>query len=940
MKQSKFFHVHCHSHYSALDGMSDVAAMVAKAAKMGQPGMALTDHGNGAGWVAHYKACKAHDIKPFPGVEGYLIDPQFDGDLDDSGKAGRFHLGLLALSEKGYKGLVEFVSMTHTRPRFNRFPRFTLSDLAGFGQDYGKHIALTTGCYFGLVQQTLINEGPDAAERIIKMYAEWFPHTIVEVQNHNITDENNDLWDDKSITKALMRSADRLGLPVVATQDSHYLDSKHKTAHALMKRMVYGGVEDEFPGDSFHLASGDWVAEHYKPKQWAKFEEGYAYLLDHNKVRIKPLDTFKVDVPGDWKNPDKVLTKKVLRAHEQYMKNMGFKPSKVRIYEDHMTEELSVIKDLGMPGYFLIWDDFIRWCKRQHICVEARGSGNGSYVNFLLGITQVDPIIWDGMFERFLSRDRIKAPDIDLDIEDSRRGEAIDYLTDKYVACQIGTWGQLGITVDKETGEERGSVFATWQQGKRRQCEAEAIAEEQARCEEEGERFVKYRAVDAGKARFAKEFGWMKSIEDVKRAGYKKDYRGLKQINEMKSVYRSYGVHAGGVLLSGNRVSIPDYIPTMLVASSDTTVSQFDMDAVEEFGLLKMDILGQTSLSVMRRCQDLMGLDDPTDFSWIPLKDSKALALLRTGKTDTGIFHFEGYTKSKGGRELGVKSVHDAILVQALYMPGCMDVAPGHTISQKDLYLQRRKDKYERDNVEYIHPVFEKVLSPTYGCVVYQEQVIAIMRELGMSIASVNKFFKVVKDSGKGAVERNKGRLEEVRKEFDDLCAKNDIDPDEAWMQTASFVAYGFNKNHATGYGIRSYRTAYLKAHYPLEYMTALLQSWAGRDKEKVYLREARKMEIPILPPDINNPSHTWAMDKRRGGIRRGLVSIAGIGAKVAEEISSKAPFTDMDDFCQRVNGRIVTGAKAWRDGEHDAALQTGVLKKLNDAGVLSRLKS
>lgn len=914
--------------------MSDVSKMVARAAQLKQPGIAFTDHGNMAHTVEAYKAAKQHGLKYFPGVEGYLLDPQYDGDIADSGKAGRFHLGLLALSEKGYKGLVELVSLTHTRPRFNRFPRMTLSDLAEFGQNYGKHVAITTGCYFGLVQQTLVNESVEQAEKIIKMYAGWFPNTYVELQNHGIKNDNPSGMDDEAIVSALHGIGTTLGLPIIAAQDAHYTYQREKTAHALMKRMVYGGIEDAFPGDSFHLATGEWVREHYTKKQWASCEQGYSDLLHKHKVKIKPLDDFVVDVPGDWKNPDKVLSKKIMRAHTAYMDDNGFKGKKAQQYEDAMVEELSVIADLGMAGYFLIWDKFVRWCKRQHICVEARGSGNGSYVNFLLGITQVDPIYDDCMFERFLSRDRIKAPDIDLDIEDSRRGEALAWLDENFDSVQIGTWSALGITVNADTGEERGSVFATWQQGKRRECEAKAIEKALRKQEKYGEKYVKYKAVEEGKKEFATKFGWMKDINDVRKHS-ESDYKGLKQISDMKSVTRSYGVHAGGVLLSGNRVAIGDYIPTMLVASSNTTVSQYDMDAVEEFGLLKKDILGQTSLSVMRRCQDLMGREDPTDFSWIPRDDRKALALLRTGKTDTGLFHFEGYTKSKGGRELGVKSVRDAILVQALYMPGCMDVAVGQTISMKDLYLHRRRNPEARKEVTYIHPAFEKALSPTYGCVVYQEQVIAIMRDLGMSIASVNKFFKVVKDSGKGAVERNAQRMLEVREEFDELCEQNGIDADEAWNQTASFVAYGFNKNHATGYGIRSYRTAYLKAHHPLEYMTALLQSWAGRDKEKVYIREVRRMEIPILPPNINNPSHSWTMDSRRGAIRRGLVSIAGIGEAVAQEIADKAPYAGIDDFALRVNGRIITGAKAWREGDKAKALDTGVFKKLKDANVL-----
>lgn len=933
---SKYFSVHTHSNYSTLDGMTKVPLLVAKAAMLKHPALALTDHGNMAGTVDLYKSCKQYDILPFPGCELYLLDPQYDGDIADASKATRYHLGVLALSERGYKGLVGLVSLGHTRPRFSRFPRITLSDLAEFGQEYGNDVALTTGCYFGLLQQTLVQQGEVEAERIVKMYAQWFPHTIMEIQNHNINHDENELGDDQIVT-ALYDIGMRQGLPMVATQDSHYLHQKEKTAHALMKRMVYGGVEDEFPGDSFHLASGDWVAEHYTDEQWTQFESGYAYLLDRNKVKITPLDTFKVDVPGNYNDPDALLRKKCLRAHAQYMKN---KPKKIAVqrYEDAMAEELSVFTDLGMAAYILIWDKFVRWCKQQHICVEARGSANGSYICFLLGITQVDPIYDGCMFERFLSRDRIKSPDIDLDIEDGRRMEALEWLHMNYDSVQIGTWSQLGITINAETGEARGSVFATWQQGMRRMCESMAWDIEQEEAEKEDRKPVKHRAITHGKQIFAKEFGWMKGMDDVLRGGYRDDYKGLRQIDKMKSVYRSYGTHAGGVLLSGNHVSIEDYIPRMLVASSETIVSQYDMDAVEEFGLLKMDVLGQTSLAVMRRCQVLMGKADPTDFSWIPRDDPKALALLRTGRTDTGIFHFEGYSKSKGGKELGVKSVKDAILVQALYMPGCMDVAPGQSISMKDLYLKRRRDSVARARVTYLHPAFERALAPTYGCVVFQEQVIQIMRDLGMSIASINKFFKVVKDSGKGALERNAKRMDEVRDEFDEVCHQNGIDPDAAWAQTAAFVAYGFNRNHATGYGIRSYRTAYLKAYYPLEYMTALLQSWAGRDKEKVYIREARRLEIPILPPDINNPSGTWAMDKRRRVIRRGLVSIMGIGMKVADEIADRAPFKDMDDFCQRCNGHIVTGAKHWREGNQDVALNTGVIKKLYDARVLDPL--
>lgn len=934
---SNYFPVHAHSQFSVLDGMSKVPAMVERVAAMNQPGFVLSDHGNGAGWVQLYKSCKAYGIKAFPGIEAYLIDPEFEGSLDESGTAGRYHFGVMALSEKGYKALVEFTSLTHTRPRFSRFPRAALSDVARLGQYSGKHLALTTGCYFGWLQQTLVKKGPEEAERVLKMYQQWFPNTFVELHQHNIahqpeSDDTELLYhSDAEVTAELLNLANMNGLPVLAGQDNHYTLQSEKRAHALMKSMTYGGTDDSFPGDTFHLASAEWMEEHFTKPQWARIEEGHAELLDLHRLKIKPLDKFVVDVPHIVDNPEVAVWKTAKKNLKRYLKKIGATAKQTKVYEDRLDFERDIIDYLGMAVYFAIWMEFVKWCKEQHIAIEARGSANGSLVAFVLGITQVDSIKHGTDFERFMSKDRIKPPDVDMDIEDNRRGEALDWLAKAFVSVQIGTWSKLGTTVDPETGEEKGSVLVTWQMSKRRQCEEAAWAKEKQRAERDGRKPVKYKAVAAGKEVYAKRYGWVKTMEDVRRVA-PSEYIGLRKMASMNSVFKSYGVHAAGVLLSGEKTKIEDYIPTMLVASSDTRVTQFDMDDVEEFGLLKMDLLGQTTLSIMRRCQEMMGRDDPTDFTWIPEDDRAALKLLRDGRTNTGIFHFEGYTKAKGGRELKVASIKDAVLVQALYMPGCMDVAPGQKISQKDLYLARKRSPKERNNVSYIHPAFEKALKETYGAVVFQEQVINIMRGLGMDIAGINKFFKVVKDSGKGAVERNKERLAEVRQQFDTLCEEAGIDSDEAWGQTAAFVAYGFNRAHATGYGIRSYRCAYLKAHYPLEFMTALLRSWGGTKKEDLYVKEARRMEIPLLPPDVSVSDKSWSIDRKRGAIRRGLLSIKGVGPAIAESIARGAPYSSVEDLCNRAKG--VSGSKAFlEEGSY-----SGALLALRDARALKRL--
>lgn len=910
--------LHTHSQFSVLDGMVPVPDLVAKAAREKHPFIGLTDHGNMAGTVQLYKAAKAHGILPFPGTEAYLADPSADDPTD--AKTRRFHIGILARDLTGYKALVKFSSLSHTRPRFNRFPRLLFSDLAEMGTEFGEHLIVLTGCHFGLVQQRLHDEGYKEALRVVETYASWFPHTFVEIQNHGIV--HPDGRSEEEVNKLLIEIADEVGLPVIATADAHYLDQRQKKAHALMKRMVYGGPEDEFPGDSFHLPSAEWMREHFDADTWDRVEEACYEVIKLHELSIPVLDNYKAYVPEISKTPNEKLADLAQKGLKRIL--VDIPKRKHATYTERLKEEISVIRDLGYANYFLLVRKFVRWCKKQGICVEARGSANGSLLCYVLGITQTDPIKWELLFERFLSRDRIKPPDIDLDIEDARRGEALQWLSDNFPdAVQIGTWSELGLSKDN-TGEEtgRGSVFVSYQAYLRRR--SEEMAAEYAI----GKGWTKKEIQDYAKRIYGKRFSHIRDIADVKQVSLQ-DYKALKELADMKSVYRSYGVHAAGVLLGTEEHPIEEWVPTMLVASSNTRVTQYDMDDVEELGFLKVDVLGQATLTVMRMTQQLAGMEDPTDFSWIPDDDQKACRILREGRTNNGIFHFEGYTKAKGGREMGIRSTKDAIFASALYMPGAMDSG------QKDHYLYYRRHRDERP--EYLHPIFEKVLSPTYGAVVFQEQPIAILRELGMSIKNINVMFKVVKDSGKGALERNAARLAELRKEFDSLCAKHGIeDTDEAWHQVTGFIAYGFNKAHAAGYGIRSYRCAYLKAHTPIEFMTSLLAVWAdkgNKEKEKLYVREARRLGIRILPPHVNISGRTWTPDPR-GGIRRGLVSISGIGAAAADEIVSKAPYESIMDLVDRCSGRAVSGGKEFRE----SGKLTGKLLALYEAGALDGL--
>lgn len=903
-KKSPWFHTHVHSRSSILDAISPVETLVEKAHKMGQPAMGLTDHGNMAATVQLYRAGQKFNMPVFPGMEGYLTTEPID-DSKEAGKLPRYHLGFLALNLDGYRELIKLSSLAHTRPRFNRFPRIDLSDLAGFQSE---NIALLTGCFFGLVQQTLITKGEKDAERIVEMYARWFPNTFVEIQNHNIEHSeqatesnpwtNNRISHDSDICEAMVDIADRVGLPVLATQDSHYCDSKQKVAHELMKRMVYRGEEgaNEFPGDSFHLATTEWVQERHDPDHWEKALEGSKALLELHDLTIPALEKYTPHVPSMKKNPNKWLRKKAYKGLDSLEERGLLKKSRAK-YEKQIEHEIDTIEYLGHAGYFTLVHMVVDFCNRNDIMVEARGSANGSLICYLLGITSIDPLQRGLVFERFLSKDRKKPPDVDLDVEDDRRPDVLDFLSRTFEVAQIGTFAALGAREE----DDRGSILVTYNS---------------------------YLRDKLGNDVFIPRYGrGIETIREVQNVN-DSDYQGLRQLAK-ESVMKSYGVHPAGILLGAEDLKISDYVPMMLVASSNTRVTQYSGDDVEEFGFLKLDILGQKTLGILRRCQELIGREDPLDFSWIPDDDKPTCKYLSKGFTENGVFQFEGYSMALGARNLKIRNTNDCILAGALFRPACIESG----VTQA--YIDRRFDKESRKEVSHPHPAFAEVLKETHGLVLFQEQVLEIMRRLGLDYEGINTFFKIVKDSGKGATARNMERIKEVEEQWADICERNGIeDPDDAWHYIEGYTQYGFNKAHSAGYGLRSYRAAYLKVHHPLEYHAALLEKWAGKPKEKVYISEARKWDIRLLQADVNISGASWTIDRKRSAIRRGLSSIKGIGKTAAEDLAANAPYESVEEMIEKCSNRTVSGAPKWlKEG-----VWTGNLQKLKEAGALSSL--
>jgi len=876
-----FFHTHVHSEFSCLDGMASIERLVEKTVSMNQPALTITDHGNMSGAFQLYQACRKNGILPFVGLEAYVVTDRNDK------KAKRNHLSLIAYTTQGYQNLSKLSTLSNQRSHYHYKPLLDLNDIYDVGKSGGlKGIVALTGCYFGLVTQAVVRGDIIKAERTMKILDSAFDKLFVEVQNHST--DHGDGWNDEKLVTELFTMANWKGLPTIVSQDSHYCDKSEKPLHDMMRMIAYSADEKDlaYPGRSYHLASTNWMKALFNDEVWKASEESCKWLLDNHSLEIPPLNKYKYFVPTIVKNPN--LQLKSLCGAQLRRKKLGEE------YEKRLNYELKVIQKLGMADYFMLVNDYVGWCHDNDAMVMARGSAAGSLVCWLLGITQVDPIKWKLSFERFLSIDRIRPPDIDLDIEDIRRDEVIEYLKGKYEITQIGTYNRL--SYDEDTG--RGGLFVQYMSAKRKIL---------------GDSFPRL-------------MGRIENLHDLDDS-YPQDAERLRLLGDIP-LRRSAGAHAAGFVVSAPpHHRLEDWIPTMLIPSSDTMVTQMMMDDVEDAGFIKIDLLGLRSLTTLHRCLDMIG---KKGVEWIPLDDEKTFKFLRRGYTETGIFQLEGWTAAKGCREVGVQSVADLILVNALYRPATIN--SGY-VSQ---FLTNRKQPLK---VEYPSPIFRKHLEETYGVPCFQEQVLEILRDLGMPVGELNAFLKAVK--GKHAVggysDAATKVFDENKKRFADLCASTGMDKKQtrkAWKLVEGFAAYGFNRAHATAYSLLGYQLAYLKTNHPLEFHSALLETTVGTSKEKAYEKETRRMGIQILPADVNKSGVSWSLDNNHQAIRRGLSSIKGVGTNAAQCIVNNAPFVSVDDLIARCPARAVTGGKDWKNHRE----LSGVLSKLRESGALESL--
>lgn len=880
-----FFHTHTHSHYSSLDAMGSVQQIVETAAGMGHKGLGLTDHGVMSGSFQLYKHCRDNDIRPFPGLEAYITDT----DCEDPDKEARFHLTLLSTSTEGYKNLVNLSTISHHRENYYYKPRITLEQLVGLGhQKKLKGIACLTGCYFSLLCQLIVANQMSKAQRLLRLYKDIFDCVFIELQHHNTY--SNEVTDD-DLTLLLYELSLEEKIPVIVTNDSHYCEQNLSIVHGMMKGIAYSSDPGDvsFPGDSYHLSDEIWIDEHFTgdlEEIWKAAKPSYGALLDRHTLDMPLLNKYEFKVPdSDVDDPNQKLFDLCFDIlFEKFSDKENFDE-----YVERLENELDVITQLDMGQYFLIVNDYMWFCQKKSIAAMARGSAVGSLVCYILGFSWIDPIEYDLVFERFLTVERSRPPDIDIDVDSNRRGEVVKYLSDNYDIAHIGTYSSLGIN-----DEGKGSLFIQFMSSMRKNDE-----------------------------RFVPKYGKAKNVYELP-----DNERDLLLAINKQSVKKSSGVHAAGLALSGKGHKIGDWIPEMLIASSGISVTQMEMDDVEDAGFLKLDLLGLKTLSTYHLTLNLIGMS-LKDGENIPLDDPKVFSLLRRGNTDTGVFQFEGYTAALGCKELGVKEFNDLVLVNALYRPAARE-------SKHDkMFLERRK----KNDWPSFHPIFDEVLDETYGVPVFQEQVLKILGNLGVPSARMDEYLKAIKFKHGG-----KDSQKLYQKNYDyfvDLCRLEGIeDIDKAWSIVEAFSQYGFNKSHATAYSMLAYRLAWLKVNYPAEFHCMLLNT--SGDKDGAYIREAKRCGLRIRRPDVNKSGIGkdvfgvgWCLDENEeNALIASLTSLKRVGEKAAIEIANNAPYESVEDLIERTNSRIVTGGKNWAK---DKKLN-GVLGVLRQSSALTGL--
>ncbi|MFZ3009866.1 MAG: DNA polymerase III subunit alpha [Candidatus Microsaccharimonas sp.] len=902
-----FVHLHNHTHHSVLDGLSKIPGLISTIKDMGMNSVAITDHGTMSGAVEFYKTAKNNDIKPIIGMEAYVA-ARSRHDRDPQKDKARYHLTILAMNNQGYKNLMRLSSTANLEGMYYK-PRIDHELL----EQYNEGLIILSGCASGELGENLRADNYEEAKKIAAWYKKVFgDRYYLELQDHGHL-EYPTTWDVQTkINGYLEKIAEELDIPIVVTSDGHYLTHDDQEAHEILLCVGTGA----FLSDEKRMSLKEFELHVTDPKELiARWEKTHPEAIANTR-RIAERCTTELDLGGiliptfptpkgysektyldrlvfqglAWRYGDLEPEQTLELTPEQARKHI---PTHVLERADY---ELGVIDRMGFNGYFLIVQDFINWGKDRGIIFgPGRGSAAGSIVSYAVRITELDPLKYDLLFERFLNPDRISMPDVDIDIQDTRRDEVIAYCTEKYGVNRVANIVTFGTMAARAAVRDVARVLQV------PYAESDRLAK-LIPAPVQGRHIPLATSV----------------VEDADlKYEYDSNPTARKVLDfaiRLEGTIRSHGVHAAGVVIAPD--DIVNFAPVEM-SQKGVVATQYPMGPIEELGLLKMDFLGLSNLTIINNALRIIKKVHGTDINLaeIPLDDAETFGLFQRGDT-TGVFQLESAGMKRYLRELKPTVFDDIIAMVALYRPGPMQFI--------DDFIKRKHGERE---ISYFHSKMENALKSTYGVLVYQEQVMQISKDLsGFTGGEADTLRKAI---GKKNIEMmGKMKTRFIDGALEQSGARKD-DMEKFWKQLEDFAAYCFNKSHAACYGMISYWTAYLKAHYPEAFMAALMTSDADDiDRLAIEITECKHMGIKVLSPDVNESFVEFAVVPGKKEIRFGMAAVKGVGTAVVEEIlraRSEARFVSVEDFAKRVSTSRVN-KKAW-----DSLIKTGAFDTLAD---------
>jgi len=910
----KFSHLHCHTQFSLLDGAASIQSLYKKAVNDKMPAMAITDHGNMFGvfeFVAEAYKHKNDDgslkVKPIVGCEFYVVKDRHQKTFTKEQKDERYHQVLLAKNKIGYQNLIKLTSLGYIEGYYSKYPRVDKELI----EKYHEGLMATTCCIGAYVPQSILHDGEEKAEQEFKWWLDLFGEDyFIELQRHNIPDQ-------EKINQQLLKFAKKYNVPVIATNDSHYVDQEDYNAHDILLCINTGekkstpGYDDfvnddvhirdrrfKFPNDQFYFKSSE---------EMSKLFQDVPQAIDNTNMVADKVEV--LNLKKDILLPAFTVPKE-FQVHEdrnlnqwEYLKHITYEGAKHRYSEitaelqERIDFELFTVKTMGFAGYFLIVSDFIRAGRELGVFVgPGRGSAAGSVVAYCIGITNIDPIKYNLLFERFLNPDRKSMPDIDTDFDDVGRQKVIDYVVAKYgknQVAQIVTYGTMAAKMSIK------DVARTLDLSLPESNALAKLVPDRPGIELRRVLHAPFSSKDGEKSLTEKEGLGSDDLESVKRLREiynRNDLQSevLHEAERLEGSVRNTGIHAAGIIIAPR--DLTELIPVCTAKDSDLWVTQIEGSIIEDAGVIKMDFLGLKTLTIIRNALELIkenhGIE--IDIDTIPLNDSKTFSLYQRAET-IGTFQFESVGMQKYLRDLKPDKFEDLIAMNALYRPGPMSYIPN--------YVDR---KHGREDITYDLPVMEEYLQETYGITVYQEQVMLLAQKIaGFSKGDADVLRKAMGKKQKSVLDKMKAQFLEGAKKNGHPGEKLE----KIWTDWESFAQYAFNKSHSTCYAYVAYQTAYLKAHFPAEYMAAVLNNAGSIDKITFFMDECKRMGLKVLGPDINESKKGFAVNAK-GEIRFGLGGLKGVGESAVESVilerTKNEPYKSIFDFIKRVNQKSI----------------------------------